>query len=46
MNQLAALNVDPGLKEFIGALAVELRQLKVENAELNSRTEALESANV
>eukprot|EP01052_Picozoa_sp_SAG31_P015139 SAG31_NODE_964_length_10697_cov_6.821004_6_plen_1479_part_01 len=33
MNQLAALN-DADLKEFIGSLAVELRQLKRENVEI------------
>eukprot|EP01052_Picozoa_sp_SAG31_P007759 SAG31_NODE_374_length_16577_cov_9.902173_12_plen_1507_part_00 len=50
MNQLAVLNVNPDLKEFIGALVTgfqsELRELKMENADLNRRTEALESANV
>eukprot|EP01050_Picozoa_sp_SAG11_P001488 SAG11_NODE_64_length_18817_cov_64.238327_7_plen_938_part_00 len=50
MNQLAALNVDPGLKEFIGTLVMgfqsELRELKRENVELNSMIEALQSANV
>eukprot|EP01052_Picozoa_sp_SAG31_P031759 SAG31_NODE_3403_length_4306_cov_3.734156_3_plen_1176_part_01 len=36
MNQLAALNVDPALKGFIGALAVELRELKRENVEIRN----------
>lgn len=34
INQLAALNVDPELKDFIGSLVVELRELKRENAEM------------
>eukprot|EP01052_Picozoa_sp_SAG31_P027960 SAG31_NODE_2660_length_5284_cov_14.800000_1_plen_641_part_10 len=39
MNQLAALTVDSGLKEFIGSLAVELREMK-------SRLDVVESTNV
>eukprot|EP01052_Picozoa_sp_SAG31_P043935 SAG31_NODE_7486_length_1675_cov_9.617386_1_plen_309_part_01 len=44
MNQLAALN-DADLKEFIGSLAVELRQLKRENVEIRIENAEIKSTN-
>eukprot|EP01052_Picozoa_sp_SAG31_P022981 SAG31_NODE_1859_length_7052_cov_4.965051_1_plen_1196_part_00 len=49
MNQLAALNVDPGLKKFIGSLVMgfqsELRELKRENAEMKGEIVEVQKEN-
>eukprot|EP01052_Picozoa_sp_SAG31_P024477 SAG31_NODE_2085_length_6489_cov_4.027700_2_plen_1273_part_00 len=46
MNQLAALNVDSDLKEFIGSLVIELRELKRENALVKGEIVEIRNENV
>ena len=43
MSRLAALDIDPALKQFIKTMVIELREVKNENVVLQNRTQVVEA---